>query len=80
MKCSFSLQIHIAAANGYKAALKALMRYDPDVNVLDSYGWTPLHVAARFNQVSIICRIINDGCRLGNLFFTDRYFHSIRQS
>ena len=50
----YLFQIHVIAANGYKSALKALMKYDPDVNILDSYGWTPLHVAARFNQVNYL--------------------------
>ena len=34
--------------------MKALFKYDPDMDKLDSNGWSPLHVAARFNQLKSV--------------------------
>ncbi|KAL3848329.1 hypothetical protein ACJMK2_019197 [Sinanodonta woodiana] len=47
--------LHISSANGYKQVMKALLQnFKTDVNVVDIRGWTPLHVAARFDQVKAV--------------------------
>ena len=46
------VQIHIAAANGYGDVMKYLVKRGADLNVQDDSGSTPLHVAAKFGQVS----------------------------
>ncbi|KAK3583683.1 hypothetical protein CHS0354_021430 [Potamilus streckersoni] len=44
--------LHISSANGYKQVMKVLLQnFKTDVNVMDIRGWTPLHVAAKFDQV-----------------------------
>ena len=48
-------QMHIAAANGYGDVMKYLVKRNADVNVQDDSGSTPLHVAAKFGQVSVFC-------------------------
>lgn len=45
------VQLHIAAANGYRQVARLLTAAGADVEVQDDLGYTPLHVAARFNQV-----------------------------
>ncbi len=46
----FSLQLHITAANGYQSISKLLLDSGADINVLDDLGYTPLHLASKFNQ------------------------------
>ena len=53
--CLLCPQIHIAAANGYGDVMKYLVRRDADLNLQDDSGSTPLHVAAKFGQVSVFC-------------------------
>lgn len=45
--------MHIASANGYKKVLRLLLKNGADMNVADNLYLTPLHVAAKFNQVNI---------------------------
>ena len=47
-----SLQLHIASANGYYRIAKLLLDGGAGIDVLDDLGYTPLHVAAKFNQVN----------------------------
>ena len=47
-----SLQLHIASANGYYRIAKLLLDGGAGVDVLDDLGYTPLHVATKFNQVN----------------------------
>ena len=51
-QCFPALQLHIASANGYYRIAKLLLDGGAGVDVLDDLGYTPLHVAAKFNQVS----------------------------
>ena len=48
---SVVLQLHIAAANGYNQIAKLLLNSGADINIIDDLGYTPLHLAAKFNQV-----------------------------
>lgn len=43
--------LHIACANGYRKVIRLLQKHGADVNQADNYGWTSLHIAARYNQV-----------------------------
>lgn len=57
LKCSvflficYSLQLHIASANGYISVTELLLENRAQVEVKDSDGWTPLHAAACWGQV-----------------------------
>ena len=46
-------QVHIASANGYKKVLRLLLKNGADMNVADNLYLTPLHLAAKYNQVNI---------------------------
>ena len=59
---SFCTQMHIAAANGYGDVIKYLVKKGADLNVQDDRGCTPLHVAAKFGQVSFFCSEDQDIC------------------
>jgi len=48
----FSFQLHVAAANGYLKLTKVLIEYNTNVNAQDNDGWSPLHAAACWCQVS----------------------------
>ena len=41
----------MACANGYREAAKILCESGADVNIQDDAGWTPLHAAAKYQQV-----------------------------
>lgn len=47
------LQLHIASANGYLSVGELLLEHRARVEVKDSDGWTPLHAASCWGQVSI---------------------------
>lgn len=47
------LQLHIASANGYLSVGELLLEHRAQVEVKDSDGWTPLHAASCWGQVSI---------------------------
>lgn len=49
---SFFSQLHIASANGYMSVAELLLENKADVELKDSDGWTPLHAAACWGQVS----------------------------
>ena len=51
------VQLHIAAANGYYRIAKVLIDAGADVDVVDDLGYTPLHVAAKFDQVPTYLQI-----------------------
>lgn len=49
------IQLHVAAANGYREAAMLLLDLGgANVNLEDNLGYTPLHIAAKYNQVSIV--------------------------
>lgn len=48
-------QLHIASANGYFSVGELLLEHQAQVEVKDSDGWTPLHAAACWGQVSVAC-------------------------
>lgn len=45
-------QLHIASANGYIYVAELLLEQRVQVDVKDSDGWTPLHAASCWGQVS----------------------------
>ena len=45
-------QLHIASANGYVSVAELLLEHRAQVEVKDSDGWTPLHAASCWGQVS----------------------------
>ena len=47
-----SPQLHIAVANGYRQIARLLINAGAEVDIMDDAGYTPLHVAAKFNQVT----------------------------
>ena len=46
------MQLHVAAANGYHEITRLLVDAGAHVDITDGMGYTPLHVAAKFNQVA----------------------------
>ena len=47
--------MHVAAANGYREAAMLLIDLGgADVNIEDDLGYTPLHIAAKYNQVGML--------------------------
>lgn len=50
--CQFFFQLHIASANGYLAVAELLLENRTKVEMKDYDGWTPLHAASCWGQVS----------------------------
>ena len=42
----------MSAANGYREVAKFLLNAGASINLQDDYGYTSLHLAAKFNHVS----------------------------
>jgi ankyrin repeat protein len=54
--------IHKAARKGDKAAVIALLKQNPDlVSSRDSLGYTPLHLAAKYDQPQIVALVLANG-------------------
>ena len=64
------IQLHIASANGYYRIAKLLLDGGANIDVVDDLGYTPLHVAAKFNQVG---QLIN--CWFIDHHINDNYVH-----
>uniref|UniRef100_A0A8C2Q127 Myosin XVI n=1 Tax=Cyprinus carpio TaxID=7962 RepID=A0A8C2Q127_CYPCA len=47
--------LHIASASGYKEVVSVLLENGADVQVSDNNYWTPLHLAAKYGQMQILC-------------------------
>uniref|UniRef100_A0A8C0YMM5 Myosin XVI n=1 Tax=Cyprinus carpio carpio TaxID=630221 RepID=A0A8C0YMM5_CYPCA len=47
--------LHIASASGYKEVVSVLLEKGADVQVSDNNYWTPLHLAAKYGQMQILC-------------------------
>lgn len=45
-------QLHIASANGYVSVAELLVEHRAQMEARDSDGWTPLHAASCWGQVS----------------------------
>ena len=48
----FLLQLHMACASGYKEVVSLLLEHGGDLNAADNEYWTPLHLAAKYGQVT----------------------------
>lgn len=48
-----SLKLHIASASGYKDVVCVLLENGGDPNPADNNFWTPLHLAAKYGQVTL---------------------------
>lgn len=49
---SLSLKLHIACASGYREVVSVLLESGADPHPADDNFWTPLHLAAKYGQVS----------------------------
>lgn len=47
-----SLKLHIASASGYRDVVCVLLENGADPNPADNHFWTPLHLAAKYGQVT----------------------------
>lgn len=52
---SVSLKLHIAGASGYREVAFVLLESGADPNPADNNFWTPLHLAAKYGQVTHSC-------------------------
>ena len=48
-------QLHIAAANGYVQVMEFLLCHGVSVDPVDCESWQPIHCAACWGQVSLLC-------------------------
>lgn len=48
----------MAAANGYREVIRFLINAGANIDQQDDYGYTPLHLAAKFNHVRIKLTIV----------------------
>ena len=53
----YIIQLHVAAANGYLELTKVLIDYNTNFNIQDNDGWTPMHAASCWCQVSLLLQI-----------------------
>ena len=56
--------LHYAARANNLLVLRKILERKPDINVIDDYGWTPLHWAAASTAIStsIIKALLDEGC------------------
>jgi len=52
------LQMHVSAANGYREVTRFLINAGANIDQQDDYGYTPLHLAAKFNHVRTVQTIL----------------------
>jgi len=52
------LKMHVSAANGYREVTRFLINAGANVDQQDDYGYTALHLAAKFNHVRTKCAIV----------------------
>lgn len=52
---SLSLKLHIACASGYREVVSVLLQSGADPHPADNNFWTPLHLAAKYGQVTHSC-------------------------
>lgn len=50
-----SLKLHIACASGYREVVSVLLESGADPHPADNNFWTPLHLAAKYGQVTHRC-------------------------
>ena len=56
--------IHYACVHGYLKVVKELIECNTDVNVLDEYGYTPLHLAAYQGHSEIVILLLANGSEI----------------
>ncbi|XP_041340735.1 protein phosphatase 1 regulatory subunit 16A [Pyrgilauda ruficollis] len=57
--------LHVAAANGYRAAAELLLEHRARPDARDADGWQPLHAAACWGQVQLAELLVAHGADLG---------------
>ncbi|XP_028249307.1 unconventional myosin-XVI isoform X2 [Parambassis ranga] len=53
--------LHIACASGYREVVSLLLVNRADPHPADNNFWTPLHLAAKYGQTSIVCQLLRHG-------------------
>ncbi|KAG9340646.1 hypothetical protein JZ751_021202 [Albula glossodonta] len=66
-----SLQLHIAAANGYLQAAELLLEGGARMDQRDGDGWQPLHAAACWGQMHVAELLVSHGASLNSKTFLD---------
>ncbi|KAN0133356.1 Ankyrin repeat-containing domain protein [Lactarius tabidus] len=51
----------VSSMDGGLEIAKTLIKYGADVNSRDSFGWTPLHAAARYGHTDVVQLLLDDG-------------------
>jgi ankyrin repeat protein len=65
--------LHYASICGYSDIVKILLSNSADVNKQDYDKTTPLHLAARFQKISIVTILLNNGA---NAYIMNKYNHT----
>lgn len=52
--------LHAAARNGVLEVVEGLLSKGHRIEVFDSRGWTPLHVASARGNIDVLCRLVSD--------------------
>ncbi|CAL8390505.1 unnamed protein product [Gadus morhua 'NCC'] len=50
--------LHIAVASGYREVVRVLLEGGADPHPHDNHFWTPLHLAAKYGQTSIVIQLL----------------------
>jgi hypothetical protein len=53
--------LHVATATGHIGAVKAILKMQPDVNLVDNGGRTPLHWGAKNKRLEIVQQLLGVG-------------------
>ena len=55
--------LHLAVRHGHPKCVKLLLEYGADVNIVDNFGFRPIHDACLYGHLKILRMLLNQGAK-----------------